>query len=81
MKHKILITGGAGFIGSNLTQELLKQGHNVTALDNRSMGRIENNEEFFKDENYRLIKGSVTDLQLLSKEFTGVEYECHQAAV
>lgn len=57
---KILVTGGAGFLGSHLCESLLKQGHFVYCLDNFSTGRIENVAEFLELENFELIKADVT---------------------
>ncbi len=57
---KILVTGGAGFLGSHLCESLLKQGHFVYCLDNFSTGRIENIAEFLELENFELIRADVT---------------------
>jgi UDP-N-acetylglucosamine 4-epimerase len=51
---KILITGGAGFIGSNLVESMLNAGNNVTCLDNFSTGKRENIRDFMTDSNFRL---------------------------
>jgi UDP-glucose 4-epimerase len=76
---KILVTGGAGFIGSNLAEELVREGHNVVILDDLSTGKEENLKEF-KD-SVRFVKGSVTDLELLKDLFRDVECVFHQAAI
>jgi len=60
---KILITGGCGFIGSNLAEELSKE-HDVIILDDLSTGRIEN----IEDIDVKFIDGSVTDLEILKSE-------------
>ena len=59
---KVLITGGAGFIGSNLTETLLNQNNQVTVLDNFSTGKMENLLPFFSRKNFRLIVGDIRDL-------------------
>ena len=56
-KLKFLVTGGAGFIGSNIVEELLKQGHSIRVLDNFSTGKRENLKEFEKD--IELIEGDI----------------------
>ncbi|MBR5901786.1 SDR family oxidoreductase [bacterium] len=58
---KILITGGAGFIGSHLTGELLKLGHNVTVLDNLSSGRLENLREYEGNDSFRFVRHDVSE--------------------
>jgi len=71
-----LVTGGAGFIGSNLADELLRQGHEVRILDDLSTGKAENlpgDAAFFE--------GSVTDVELLDQAMDGVEVCFHQAAL
>lgn len=62
MKGKcVLVTGGAGFIGSHLTEELLKLGHQVTVVDNLSSGRLENIEQFKDDPAFRFVKHDVSE--------------------
>jgi UDP-glucose 4-epimerase len=72
----ILITGGAGFIGSNLAEELLEK-HEVVIIDDLSTGRMENVENL----DVELVHGSITDLDLLKENFRGVDYVFHQAAL
>ncbi len=80
MKNKrVLITGGAGFIGSNLAEELVRKEHDVVILDDLSTGKEENIKEF-KD-SVRFVKGSITDLALLRDLFRDVECVSHQAAI
>ena len=55
----ILVTGGAGFIGSHLTDKLLDKGHNVVAFDNLSLGRLDNLSEAIKNPNFEFIKGDI----------------------
>jgi len=80
MKNKrVLITGGAGFIGSNLSEELVREGHDVIILDDLTTGKKENIKEF-KD-SIRFVKGSITNLELLKELFRDVECVFHHAAL
>ena len=78
---RVLITGGAGFIGSHLVDELARRGYYVIILDDLSTGKMENIELLLKKENAEFIQGSITDLPLLQKLFQGVDYVFHQAAL
>lgn len=78
---KILITGGAGFIGSNLTEYFLNQGYFVRCLDNFSTGYRYNIEEFLSNPNYELLEGDIRDLTTCQQAVTGVDYVLHQAAL
>ncbi|MBS7334544.1 MAG: SDR family oxidoreductase [Weeksellaceae bacterium] len=80
MKH-ILITGGAGFIGSNLTEYFLNKGYKVTCLDNFSTGHKYNIEPFLSNSNYNLIEGDIRDFEICQKAVKGVDYVLHQAAL
>lgn len=75
-----LITGGAGFIGSNITEALLNMGYKVRCLDNFSTGKRENIESFLKNPNYELIEGDIRDFETCLKATEGVDYVSHQAA-
>ncbi len=78
---KVLVTGGAGFIGSNLTEALLKKGHRVRVLDNFSSGKKENlifNERYSTLET---IEGDIRDLTLCQRVMKDIEYVFHQAAL
>lgn len=77
---KILVTGGAGFIGSHLTQELIKDRHQVTALDNLSTGRYENIEPLLKNRDFEFVEGDILDANLLDKLVERVEAIFHLAA-
>ncbi|WP_028273553.1 SDR family oxidoreductase [Atopococcus tabaci] len=75
-----LVTGGAGFIGSNLCQVLLEKGYEVRCLDDLSNGK-ESNVEMFQDHpNYTFIKGDIRDLDVCLDACDGVDYVLHQAA-
>lgn len=80
MKH-ILITGGAGFIGSNLTEYFLNKGYFVRCLDNFSTGYKHNIEEFLSNPNYEMIEGDIRDIETCHKAVEGVDYVLHQAAL
>lgn len=77
---KVVITGGCGFIGSNLAHELVDE-NEVIVIDDLSTGRSENNEDLLNNENYRFVKGSITNLDLLKQIFDGADYVFHQAAI
>lgn len=78
---KILITGGAGFIGSNLCEHFLSKGFKVVCLDNFSTGHKYNIEPFLKNENFNLIEGDIRDLNACREAADGVDYVLHQAAL
>lgn len=75
-----LVTGGAGFIGSNLCEAILKMGYKVRCLDDLSNGKQENIDLFINDPNYTFIKGDIRDLETCMKACEGVNYVLHQAA-
>tara|TARA_B110000503_G_scaffold7892_1_gene10788 strand:+ start:50 stop:1033 length:984 start_codon:yes stop_codon:yes gene_type:complete len=77
----ILVTGGAGFIGSNLCEALLEKGNKVVCLDNFTTGKRENLEELLKDSNFTLIEGDIRKLEDCLKACQGVDYVLHQAAL
>lgn len=79
--RKVVVTGGAGFIGSHLAEELVKQGYFVIILDDSTTGKIENVELLLKNNNVEFIQGSIVDLPLLQQLFQGVEYVFHEAAI
>ena len=79
--NKVIVTGGAGFIGSHLVQELLKHGHQVIILDNLSTGRLSNIEFLLDDKNVAFVRGSLNNLPLLRRLFSGTDFVFHQAAV
>lgn len=77
---KAVVTGGAGFIGSHLAEELLKRDYKVVILDDLSTGKMENIERLLKKGNVEFIKGSINDLRLLRELFQNTDYIFHQAA-
>ncbi|MFW9942112.1 MAG: SDR family oxidoreductase [Candidatus Thorarchaeota archaeon] len=76
----ILVTGAAGFIGSNLTYELLKLGADVTGIDNLFNGRIENLREILTNKSFKFIKGDIRDLNLLLEISKDIDIIYHEAA-
>ncbi len=78
---KILITGGAGFIGSNLTEYFLNKNYKVVCLDNFTTGHHHNIEEFLTHPNYYLLKGDIRNLKDCQNAVNGVDYVLHQAAL
>ncbi len=77
---KILITGVAGFIGSNLADKLLALGAYVVGIDNLFNGRMENIEAALKNENFQFQKGDVRDSNFLAEIFEGIDIVYHEAA-
>ena len=77
---KILVTGGAGFIGSNLCEAILKLGYRVRCLDDLSTGKQKNIDMFLDNPNYTFIKGDIKDLDTCMKACEGVDYVLNQAA-
>ncbi|MBR3588769.1 MAG: SDR family oxidoreductase [Clostridia bacterium] len=75
-----LVTGGAGFIGSNLCEAILKMGYKVRCLDNFSTGKRENIECFLSNPNFTLIEGDIRDYETCEKACDGVDYVSNQAA-
>lgn len=74
-----LVTGGAGFIGSNIAAELVRQGHRVTVLDDFSTGREENILPIWDD--LSIIRGDITDFETVRRAVRGVKYVFHHAAI
>jgi len=82
---RFLVTGGAGFIGSNIAERLLKDGHFVRVLDNFSSGKEENlsfvTQYAIRTTQYELIRGDIRDYQTCLKACEGIDYVLHQAAL
>ncbi len=77
---KFLITGGAGFIGSNICEALINMGYFVRCLDNFSTGKKENIAELLQNENFELIEGDIRALETCMSVCKGIDYVSHQAA-
>lgn len=75
-----LVTGGAGFIGSNLCEAILNKGYRVRCLDNLSTGNPKHVEMFLDNENYEFIEGDIRDIETCVDACNGVDYVLHQAA-
>ncbi len=78
---KILVTGGAGFIGSNLCETLLSLGSEVICLDNFATGKRENIEAFEDNSMFTLIEGDIRNLETCHKATKGVDFILHEAAL
>ncbi len=76
-----LVTGGAGFIGSNLVEKILDLGYKVKVLDNFSTGKKRNIEEFLDDSNFEPTEGDIRDLASCQQACNGIDYVLHQAAL
>lgn len=75
-----LVTGGAGFIGSNLVEALLKKGCFVRVLDNFSTGKRKNIEPFLNNSNFQLIEGDIRDFETCNLACAGIDFILHEAA-
>ena len=80
-RKTILITGGAGFIGSNLCEYFLAKKYNVVCLDNFATGHRYNLEDFLSNDNFKLIEGDIRNLETCHQAVHGVDYVLHQAAL
>lgn len=81
MRKKVIVTGGAGFIGSHLVEELARRGYQIIILDDLSTGKLANIEDLLGKNGVDFTKGSIGDPPLLGKLFRGVDYVFHQAAL
>jgi UDP-glucose 4-epimerase len=77
---RVLVTGGAGFIGSHLCERLIRDGHEVTAIDNLSTGRASNLSNLSGLEGFTFVEGSILDTQVLNSLVKKAEYIFHLAA-
>jgi UDP-N-acetylglucosamine 4-epimerase len=80
-KKRIVVTGGAGFIGSNLCETLLKKQNSVVCLDNFSTGKKENISTFIGNPNFTLIEGDIRSLDTCLRATKAADYVLHQAAL
>lgn len=78
---RVLVTGGAGFIGSNLVEALLKQDNQVICLDNFATGKRENVAPFLNNSSFQLLEGDIRDRAICQQAVSGVDYVLHQAAL
>ena len=78
---KYIVTGGAGFIGSHIVEELAQKRHDVVIIDNLFSGKSENIGPFLDGDRVTFVKGSITDPALLKSTFTGADGIFHQAAI
>lgn len=78
---KVLVTGGAGFIGSNLIEHFLKHNNKVVCLDNFLTGHRKNIEPFLKNENFTLIEGDIRNYEDCQNAVKGIDFVFHQAAL
>lgn len=81
MKYKILVTGGAGFIGSFIVDELVKEGHDVTILDNLEPQVHQGSVPSYLNKSAKFVKGSVLDYELFKKRATESDVVFHEAAM
>lgn len=81
IQYTILITGGAGFIGSNLSEYFLGLGHKVVCLDNFATGHRHNLKDFVGNPNFKLIEGDIRNIADCVMAVKGVDYVLHQAAL
>ena len=81
--RNILVTGGAGFIGSNLCEAMLQDGYYVTCLDNFSTGKMENIQSLLDayPERFKLITGDIRNMEDCKQAVEGADYVFHQAAL
>ncbi|MDA3865577.1 MAG: SDR family oxidoreductase [Salinivirgaceae bacterium] len=80
-RKQILITGGAGFIGSNLCDALIEKGHQVVCLDNFSTGKRKNIVHLFSHPNFKLIEGDIRNITDCMNAVEGCDYVLHEAAL
>ena len=80
-KKKILVTGGAGFIGSNLCEALLEKNNKVVCLDNYATGKKQNVAHLATNINFSLLEGDIRNLEDCKKATNGVDFVLHQAAL
>ena len=78
---KALVTGGCGFIGSHLSEQLLNHGHEVVILDNLSCGRLANIASFEHHPNLRVVTADIVDREQIASSFAGIDWVFHLAGI
>jgi UDP-glucose 4-epimerase len=78
---RVLVTGGAGFIGSHLVDRLVDEGYDVRVIDNLYSGKLENIERHIKNNKVDFVKGDIRDTSLVKKSLVGVDAVFHLAAI
>jgi len=78
---KVLVTGGAGFIGSNIIEKLLKQNNTIICLDNLSTGKLKNIEKYLSLDNFTFLDEDIRDINVCQKACNGIDIVLHQAAL
>jgi UDP-glucose 4-epimerase len=78
---RVLVTGGAGFVGSHLVERLCAEGWEVTVIDDLTVGRPENIAGLVKDGKVRFLKGSITDARFVNRCLKDIEVVFHEAAI
>lgn len=78
---KVLVTGGAGFIGSNLSTYLIENGYFVRVLDNLATGHMHNIEPLLEQPNFEFIQGDIRNIEQVRAAVQGIDYVLHQAAL
>jgi len=79
MRKTVLVTGGAGFIGSHIAKRLLEKGYKVKVVDNLATGKLKNISDVLNK--IKFIKGDLADLKFTKKAIKDVDFICHQAAI
>lgn len=79
--EKVLVTGGAGFIGSHIAEELVKRGVKVSVMDDLSTGKLKNISHLLDKTNFKFIQGSITDKKLMLENLKDVDAVFHEAAL
>lgn len=80
-EHSVLVTGGAGFIGSNLCEFLVQNGNKVICFDNFATGKFENLSHLLENENFKLLEGDIRNFEDCKNACSNVDYVLHQAAL
>jgi UDP-glucose 4-epimerase len=78
---RVLVTGGAGFIGSHIVDRLMRRSDEVVVLDDLSAGSLKNIERHLSEPNFRFIKGDIRDLKAVGEAIAGVDAVIHEAAI